>query len=183
LGMTTENVAHRFAVEWDDEVGTRVGVFIPRRDTDSRITALAGDRIFPGVHHAARFRVEEHGSELRIGVDSRDGALQLSVAAQQTTSLPGKLFGSLDDAVSFFRGGSLGFSPGAKGRLIGVRLESRRWDAHPVRIERMASSLFDDARAFPEGSCTLDFGLVMRDLPARWRSEGVLQVHSPARAT
>jgi hypothetical protein len=183
LGVTTENVAHRFAVEWDDEEGTEVGVYIPRRDTDSRITALAGDRIFPGIHHVARFRVEEPGSALQIGVESRDGTLRLSVAAQESTSLAGELFGSLDDAVAFFRRGSLGYSAsGATDRLIGVRLESQSWDARPARVERMVSSLFDDASAFPKGSCTLDFGLVMRNLPARWRCEGVLHTQSPARA-
>ena len=82
LGITTENVAHRFAVEWDDDAGTQVGVFIPRRDTNSRITALAGDRIFPGVHRMARFEVHEQGSELRLEVQSRDGMLGLSVTAQ-----------------------------------------------------------------------------------------------------
>src|SRR5271155_3843938 len=37
VGIKTENVAHRFAVEWDDETRTQVGVFIPRRDTNSRV--------------------------------------------------------------------------------------------------------------------------------------------------
>jgi hypothetical protein len=183
LGMTTENVAHRFAVEWDDEEGTQVGVYIPRRDTDSRVTAVAGDRIFPGIHQVARFRVEELGSALQIGVESRDGTLRLSVAAQESTSVAGELFSSLDDAVAFFRKGSLGYSAsGATTRLIGVRLESQSWDARPVRVERMVSSLFDDSSAFPKGSCTLDFGVVMHNLPARWRSEGVLHIQSPARA-
>ena len=39
VGIRTENVAHRFAVEWDGDDCTQVGVFIPRRDTNSRITA------------------------------------------------------------------------------------------------------------------------------------------------
>lgn len=36
LGVTTENAAHRIAVEWDDGEGRRHGVYIPRRDTSSR---------------------------------------------------------------------------------------------------------------------------------------------------
>ena len=50
-GLTTENVAHRFGVEWDDEQGSHTGVYVPRRDTDSRITSALGARIFPGAYH------------------------------------------------------------------------------------------------------------------------------------
>src|SRR4051794_8558964 len=45
VGITTENAAHRIAVEWDDKDGTRTGVFIPRRDSDSRLTVLLGGRV------------------------------------------------------------------------------------------------------------------------------------------
>ena len=176
LGITTENVAHRFAVEWDDDDGTQVGVFIPRRDTNSRVTALAGDRIFPGFHRMARFEVQERGPELRLGVDSRDGTLGLSVAAKETQTLEGGLFDSLERAIDFFRQGSLGFSPsGSPHELVGVRLQSQSWDARPVSVEEMRSTLFDDPQAFPTGSCTLDFALVMRNLTARWVTHGPLR--------
>src|SRR4051812_13069240 len=38
LGVSSENVAHRIAVEWDDPAtgAVREGVYIPRRDTSSR---------------------------------------------------------------------------------------------------------------------------------------------------
>ena len=179
LGITTENVAHRFAVEWDDDAGTQVGVFIPRRDTDSLITALAGDRIFPGVHRMARFEVQESGEEVRLEVQSRDGALGLSVSAREGEALGGELFASLEQAIDFFRQGSLGYSPSESSScLAGVRLHSQSWDARPVTIDDMKSSVFDDPELFPKGSCTLDFGLVMRDLPARWITQGVLQARS-----
>ena len=103
MGITTENVAHRFAVEWDDEAGSHAGVFIPRRATNSRITALAGDRVFPGAHQLARFEVEEQGGRLFLGVRSEDGSLGLSVAAHESTEMDGSIFTSLDDAVDFFR--------------------------------------------------------------------------------
>ena len=175
LGITTENVAHRFAVEWDDDAGTQVGVFIPRRDTNSRVTALAGDRVFPGLHRMARFNVREQGPELQLGVDSRDGTLGLSVVARETQVLEGSLFNSPEQAIEFFRRGSLGFSPsGSSNALVGVRLQSESWDARPVTVDEMRSSLFDDPAAFPRGSCTLDFGLVMRNLKARWVTHGPL---------
>jgi hypothetical protein len=179
LGITTENVAHRFAVEWDDDTGTQVGVFIPRRDTNSRITALAGDRMFPGVHRMARFEVQEAGSVVRLGVQNRDGSLGLSVTARDSAALGGELFASLERAIDFFRRGSLGFSfSGSSECLMGVRLQSQSWDARPVTIDNMTSSVFDDPLAFPKGSCTLDSGLIMRDLPARWITQGALHARS-----
>ena len=59
LGIASENAAHRSAVEWDDGGTVREGVYVRRRDTDSRLNALAGGRLFPGVHHHARFTVRE----------------------------------------------------------------------------------------------------------------------------
>jgi hypothetical protein len=177
VGITTENV------EWDDDAGTQVGVFIPRRDTNSRVTALAGDRIFPGSHRLARFQVEERGSEFHIEVRSHDTSLDLSVSAHESADIEGELFGSLGQAIEFFRRGSLGYSPsGSSDCLTGVRLQSESWDARPVTIDDMRSSLFDNTAIFPKGSCALDFGLVMRNFRARWISEGALGFRSIAAA-
>lgn len=179
IGLTTENAAHRFAVEWDDERGTQAGVFIPRRDTNSRMTALAGDRLFPGLHHLAEFQVRDDGPEIHIAVSSHDGTLDLSTTAYESEALGGELFSCLDDAIGFFRRGARGYSShGALDELAGVRLECPRWDARPVHIDSLRSSMFDDHDAFPKGSCTVDFGLVMRDLPARWVSDGNLRSRS-----
>src|SRR5688572_13695007 len=35
LGISSENAAHRIAVEWEVEGKTKEGVYIPRRDTSS----------------------------------------------------------------------------------------------------------------------------------------------------
>src|ERR1051326_1862789 len=37
LGISSENAAHRIAVEWENDGETKEGVFIPRRDTSSRL--------------------------------------------------------------------------------------------------------------------------------------------------
>ena len=42
LGISSENAAHRIAVEWGDAGETKEGVFIPRRDTSSRLNTLLG---------------------------------------------------------------------------------------------------------------------------------------------
>ncbi|MEO8095715.1 MAG: DUF2071 domain-containing protein, partial [Pseudolysinimonas sp.] len=50
IGLRSENVAHRIAVEWDTPDGMRTGVFIPRRDSGSRVNVAVGGRLFPGPH-------------------------------------------------------------------------------------------------------------------------------------
>src|ERR1700688_2904901 len=69
LGISSENAAHRIAVEWEQNGQHREGVFIPRRDTSSRLNTLMGGRLFPGEHHRANFRVEEKADCYRIALD------------------------------------------------------------------------------------------------------------------
>jgi hypothetical protein len=176
--LVCENAAHRFAVEWDDANGTQAGVYVPRRHTNSRITAAAGGKILPGSYRLAHFEVDEPGGQVRINVTSRDGHPQLAVTAVPAGALSSELFKSLDDAVGFFRRGALGFSPSAHaGRLDGVRLHSAAWAAQPMRAD-IRSRLFDDTAIFPPGTCSLDCALVMRNLPARWATD---QPPAPAR--
>lgn len=65
-GINSENAAHRIAVEWDIDGETQEGVYIPRRDTNSRLNRLAGGTIFPGVHHHARFTVSENANQYSV---------------------------------------------------------------------------------------------------------------------
>lgn len=46
-GISSENAAHRIAVEWGDADRTLEGVYVARRDTSSRLNACAGGRLFP----------------------------------------------------------------------------------------------------------------------------------------
>ena len=59
-GVSTENVAHRIAVQRATSTGIERGVYIPRRDTDSWLTVAAAGRVFPGAHHRASFTVNEN---------------------------------------------------------------------------------------------------------------------------
>lgn len=68
LGMTTENAAHRVAVEWDTEDGVRRWVYIPWRDTDSVVTAVVGGRLYPGRHDRARFTVTESDDDVHVSL-------------------------------------------------------------------------------------------------------------------
>ena len=72
VGLNSENAAHRVAVLWEEKEQPKEGVFISRRDTDSRIAHLAGGRIFPGEHNEANFDVVDTGSEIKFSMNSND---------------------------------------------------------------------------------------------------------------
>jgi hypothetical protein len=169
-GLRTENAAHRVAVEWDAPSGTRAGVYIPRRDSDSLVSVLAGGRLFPGEHHRARFDVRENAADLHVAYASADGTTRVSVDASVARELNGsELFDDLDGASEFFRQGATGFSGTSdQGRLDGVELNAENWVAQPADVHAVSSSFFEDRSVFPQGSAKLDCALVMRDIPATW---------------
>jgi hypothetical protein len=89
LGISSENAAHRIAVQWEDEAGTtREGVYIPRRDTDSTLNHLAGGRIFPGEHNKAEFRVEEIENEIDFAMKSDDGKVSVKLKGRTSENFP-----------------------------------------------------------------------------------------------
>jgi hypothetical protein len=176
LGVSSENAAHRIAVEWDEGGRVREGVFIPRRDTSSRLNALAGGRLFPGLHHHARFEVSEGNGRYRVALDSDDGQTHLLVEGRVAQDLPpSSVFRSLREASEFFERGSLGYSvTGEPGRLDGLELRSFTWAVQPLAVERAESSFFADRSQFPAGSAELDCALLMRGIEHEWHARGAL---------
>jgi hypothetical protein len=169
-GMRTENAAHRVAIEWDGMGGRQTGVYIPRRDTDSVVTFLAGGRLFPGEHHRASFDVRETVRELHVALTSADRTTRVSVDIRVARRLQrSALFADLREASDFFRGGSAGFSATRdSGRLDGLELRTDRWAVEPTEVDAVSSSFFEDVRLFPPGSATIDCALLMRDIPVTW---------------
>src|SRR5436305_8060169 len=90
LGLSSENAAHRIAVEWTDGAGLqREGVFIPRRDTGSVLNRIAGGRIFPGEHHPAKFSVTDSEGRIDFSMESLDHSVSVRVSGHDAESLPG----------------------------------------------------------------------------------------------
>ena len=170
IGFSSENAAHRIAVEWDTAEGVREGVFIPRRDTDSLISQLAGGRVFPGEHHAARFEVKDSGNDVSLNMAARDGSVAVRVSASVATALPqDSCFSSVAEASSFFEPGSLGYSATSNAnRLHGIILRTRTWRVEPLAVHEAFSSYFSDESHFPPGSVSFDHGLIMRDIAHEW---------------
>lgn len=174
IGISSENAAHRIAVEWKDAGKTCEGVFVRRRDTDSRIVALAGGRVFPGVHHLADFAVSDSNSSLSMRVTSEDSPEPLvEFEASETCALPeGTVFSSLEESSSFFESGCIGYSSRPDScRLDGLRLEISGWKVTPLDVGSVRSAYYDDRSIFPAGSIEFDHALLMRDLPHEWRSQ------------
>lgn len=174
VGLTSENAAHRIAVEWDDAAGVREGVFIPRRDTSSWLNQFAGGRLFPGVHHRATFTVLETRERFKLEMRAADGGAFVRVAARVAEALPeGSVFQNMAEASQFFLGGALGWSArAAAGEFDGLELRCDAWRMEPLAVERVESSFFDDPNLFPPGTATFDSALLMRDIAHEWRARG-----------
>ena len=110
-GLRTENAAHRIAVEWDAPDGRKSGVYLPRRDSDSAATVLAGRHLFPGEYHYASFVVRETAQFLHVAFASTDGTTAAALDVRLARQLRGSaLFADTQAASHFFRHGSAGFS-------------------------------------------------------------------------
>lgn len=170
LGLSSENMAHRVAILYPSSNGIRPGVFIWRRETDKRLVELLGGRLFPGVHHHARFQASETPDHLAMDVTSDDGKANVHFSArvsgqwQQTPS-----FGSFDEVSEFFRKGDCGFSCSLRGdELEGLQLKTLKWEMTPMEVESQHSAFYCDPERFPAGSVDFDSGLLMRGLPHEW---------------
>jgi hypothetical protein len=181
-GLRSENAAHRVAVCWDGPDGPVTGVYIPRRDTSSRLAVLAGGRLFPGFLHLARFQAREDSEGYRIQVDSRDGTVHIEVDARRASELPpSSVFTSLGAASGFFRCAPAGYAATpAHGVFDGVELETAGWTLEPLRLDRVTSSFFDDRSRFPAGTAEPDSAFLMSGLSTIWHPQPRLQVSAAA---
>ena len=167
IGINSENGAHRIAVEWMENGNLKEGVYIPRRDTSSKINSLAGGTIFPGIHHLARFTVNESDGNYEVGFISEDGT-SLSIKAKETNHWNEKsVFENLKDVSAFFQKGAVGYSPYAKG-FDGLELNAYRWEVSLLDVDEVQSSFFENEADFPKGSVLFDNALLMKNIEHEW---------------
>ena len=164
VGIATENVAHRVAVEWDENGETRTGVYIVERHSSSILPVIAGGRLFPGVQKRARFTLDETDSRFRV--DMAAPGTSVSVDVRLSDDWNSSLFATPDDASKFFEGGAVGWSPKRDGSGVEpLELTSKAWEVEAGEVLSVQSSFFD---ALPDGAAVLDSVVVMRDLPFFW---------------
>jgi hypothetical protein len=183
MGISSENAAHRVAVEWDEPNGVHEGVYIPRRDTNSLLNHFAGGRLFPGEHAYADFNVKDKAGFIAMRMRSSDGRMLVELRATETNDLPANsCFRSLAEASAFFEGGCVGFSVTKDPcKLDALRLQTDGWQVRPLAVEIVRSTFFADTSVFPPGSVAFDHALIMRDLRHEWHSEGSVRVHKMKR--
>ena len=172
VGMSSENGAHRIAVEWTENGESREGVYVPRRDTSSRLNSFAGGRVFPGVHHLADFNVREDNGLYNIEFKSEDGTF-LEISAQETSAWSDhSVFEDCDCASDFFKQGSVGYSPDKIGHTFdGLELVTTKWEVSPLTVSKVRSSFFENESIFPKGAIQFDNALLMRSIDHEWNSK------------
>ncbi|MFZ4261591.1 DUF2071 domain-containing protein [Sphingobacterium sp. HJSM2_6] len=169
LGLKSENGAHRFAVEWDEDGETKEGVYIPRRDSNLRLNTLVGGRVFPGKHYYAKFHVQEENNHYHIDFLSSDQTA-ISIDAKLTDKLDTtSIFKSLDQVSDFFEKGSIGYSMNGK-VLEGLQLNVYHWSIKPLEVMQVKSSFFEDEQVFPKGSIHFDHAILMENREHEWKS-------------
>ncbi|MFK7922747.1 MAG: DUF2071 domain-containing protein [Bacteroidia bacterium] len=167
IGISSENGAHRIAVEWTENGKEKEGVYIPRRDTSSRLNSLAGGTVFPGVHHLAEFTIDESDGNYAVSFVS-DDQTSLSIVAKESTEWNREsAFENLQCVSDFFEDGSVGYSPNRTG-FDGLKLETYTWEVSLLEVESVKSSFFEDQSIFPQGSVKFDNALLMKNIEHEW---------------
>jgi Uncharacterized conserved protein (COG2071) len=167
VGISSENGAHRIAVEWDENGIINEGVYIPRRDTSSLLNHLAGGRIFPGKHYYAKFEVEEIDGNYKVAFKSSDDT-SISIEATKTDLFnESSVFKTLNNVSQFMQNGALGFSPNGN-KFEGLLLKTYQWKVQPLNVKQISSSFFENTANFPIGSVQFDNALLMTSIEHEW---------------
>lgn len=177
IGMASENMAHRVAIRFPTENGMKDGVFIWRRETDLSLLTFLGGRLFPGVHHAAKFHVAQDAGSLEMEVQTKRGEADVWFRAKIAPAWkPTGTFATLAEASRFFERGDCGFSCALReGTLEGIQLRTLRWEMKPLEVEAVRSAFF-------KGLAEFDSALLMRGVPHEWHELNEVPELAHARA-
>ncbi|MGB1295331.1 MAG: DUF2071 domain-containing protein [Flavobacteriales bacterium] len=167
VGFSSENGAHRIAVEWLENGILKEGVYIPRRDTSSKLNSFLGGRFFPGLHHYAKFTTKEQNGHFEVGFMSEDNTSLLIKAKQTNKWNKDSVFENLQCVSDFFEQGAQGYSPN-KNEFEGLELKAYNWKMTLLDVEEVDSSFFNDEIIFPKGSVKFDNALLMTDIEHEW---------------
>ena len=169
IGISSENGAHRIAVEWDEDGETKQGVFIPRRDTSLKLNTILGGRLFPGKHHLAKFNIIETKENYHIDFTSSDDT-QISIDAKEVGHFESNsIFETLAQVSNFFEKGAVGYSPNGQ-KFDGLKLKTYNWQVRPLKVSKVKSSFFENEILFPKGSIKFDNALLMTKVEHEWHS-------------
>jgi len=137
------------------------------------LNALAGGRIFPGVHHLSEFTVNDADGQISMKIVAEDFDKPLiEIEAEVSEQLSeDSVFASLEESSKFFEAGCVGYSSRPDScQLDGLLLKVSDWQVSPLAVNLVQSSYYDDRTIFPSGSIEFDHALLMRDIPHEWHS-------------
>lgn len=164
VGIGTESAAHRIGVEWEDDTGERrSGVYVPRRDTSSRLVAFVGERTF-GRHERADFDVTEGDGRYQLSMQSRrdDTCIGFDGTVAENLSQE-SIFPDVGSAAAYHQCGIEGYSPSPDGaRMDCLAMEVDDWAVRPLTVDDVEARFFDDR--LPEDAVTFDNALLMADV-------------------
>lgn len=180
VGISSENAAHRIAVEWEENGEIKEGVYVPRRDTDSLINSTVGGKLFSGEYNQADFEVEENKNEIDFKMKSEDGEVSVSFAGKFAENLPeNSIFNSLEEASNFFEKGSLGYSATQNAdKLDGIFLKIENWKVAPLELAFVHTSFYENEDIFPKNSIEFDHALFMENIAHEWHGAKSFAVDS-----
>jgi hypothetical protein len=173
VGVSSENAAHRIGVEWDADGAVRSGVYVPRRDTDSRLNSLVGSHSF-GRHAHADFDVEEGDGRYRLRLENDADDVSLHVDTCVADALPaGSVFPDVGAASDYHECGAVGYCPSPDGeRLAGVELATDDWAVTPLAVDDVHASFFE--RNLPADAFAFDNALRMTDVGHEWQPRAAM---------
>ncbi|HEX7127161.1 MAG TPA: DUF2071 domain-containing protein [Thermodesulfobacteriota bacterium] len=176
VGIASDSMAHRVAVRCPTPEGFREGVFVWQRHSDTALLTLLGGRLFPGVHHRARFHSVEGESGLRVEAFTGQSRSDVSVSARRVPEWrPTPLFPTLEAARAFFARGDRGVScsPGQR-RLEAAPPGTLEWSPSPLAVSHVRVAFFEDRQRFPGGSIAFDGAVLMHAVPHGWHDLSVV---------
>jgi hypothetical protein len=169
-GASSNNAAHRMAVVWEEDGTEREGVYIFRRDTDSRMNSLAGGRLFPGFTHYSQFDVTDEDGQVDFTMTAQD-SVTMRFKGHDAENIPeSSVFSSFQEISDFFKEGADGYSPAREEKCSqGICLVTDTWNMRPFHVESSATTFFADAFAIEESKMLFDSAVVMRDVEHEWQ--------------
>ncbi|MUK90756.1 hypothetical protein GMD78_20580 [Ornithinibacillus sp. L9] len=171
VGISSENAAHRIAVEWVEEGIKKEGVYIFRRDTNSKLNTLVGGRLFPGVHKFADFEVSDCNGMVEFSMVSRDKEAEVHISGNECEALPEiSVFSSIDEISAFFKGGEDGYSPNPKQNCVqGLCLQTDNWNMKPFMVDNLKTTYMQNKLNIPKEELQFDSVVIMRDVDHTWK--------------
>lgn len=182
FGIDSENAAHRFGVEWEDDDGERqAGVYVPRRDTSSRLVERFGSRTF-GRHGLADFEVTAGDGRYGVSMRGRRDDTRIRVSGTVSDDLPAdSVFDAVPDAAGYHECGTRGYSPAPDGsRFDCLAVTMDDWPVCPLAVDEVEASFLE--RNLAPDDYAFDNALLVTDVETELRPEAAIRVASDAPA-